>query len=258
MSLLDIQDLTIEAKQGQGRQAIVDRVSFAVPEQNIVALVGGSGSGKTTTGLAVMRLLSPGLNIVSGRIYFEGNDVVAMLEGELRRYRGKQMAMVFQEPLYAFNPVFRVGCQIEEVLQFHTDLTKGQRQQRVDALLRQVEIKDPGRVARSYPYQLSGGLRQRAMLAQAIAANPKLVIADEPTSNLDVTVQARILTLFKKLRDDLKLTVLIITHDLGLVRSLADQVVVLSSGRVVEEGPAGEVLQHPRHVYTQQLLEAAK
>ena len=236
----------------------MDNISFTLPGGNIVALVGGSGSGKTTTGLAIMRLLSPGLNIVSGRIYFNGKDVLALTEPEIRRYRGKQMAMVFQEPLYAFNPVFRIGTQIDEVLLFHTNLTEAQRGRRVDELLRQVEIKDPGRVAQAYPHQLSGGLRQRAMLAQAIAANPKLVIADEPTSNLDVTVQARILTLFKKLRDDLQLSILIITHDLGLVQSLADQVVVLSEGKVVEQGPAQEVLQRPQHAYTQQLLEAAK
>ncbi|HPB68626.1 MAG: ABC transporter ATP-binding protein [Candidatus Omnitrophica bacterium] len=258
MALVDIQNLTIDANPGQGCKTIVNHVSFAVPEQNITALVGGSGSGKTTTGLAIMRLLSPGLRVVSGRIYFEGQDLLSLPKEALRGYRGKQMAMVFQEPLYAFNPVFRIGSQIEEVLQFHTGLTKGRRQERVEELLRQVEIRDPGRVAQSYPYQLSGGLRQRAMLAQAIAASPKLVIADEPTSNLDVTVQARILMLFKKLRDELGLTVLIITHDLGLVRSLADHIVVLCSGEVVEGGPVGEVLQHPRHSYTQQLLEAAK
>ncbi len=258
MALVDIQNLTIDAKAGQGCKTIVNHVSFSVPEKNITALVGGSGSGKTTTGLAIMRLLSPGLRVVSGRIYFGGQDILSLPEEALRGYRGKQMAMVFQEPLYAFNPVFRIGAQIEEVLQFHTGLTKVQRQERVEELLRQVEIRDPGRVAQSYPYQLSGGLRQRAMLAQAIAASPKLVIADEPTSNLDVTVQARILMLFKKLRDELGLTVLIVTHDLGLVRSLADHMVVLSSGEVVEGGPVEEVLQHPRHSYTQQLLEAAK
>ena len=258
MLLLEVQNLSIETKAGQGGKPIVDNVSFVLPGGNIVALVGGSGSGKTTTGLSIMRLLSPALRIASGRIYFNGKNILALPEQEIRHYRGKQMAMVFQEPLYAFNPVFRIGVQIEEVLQFHTHLTEQQRQRRVEELLRQVEIKDPGRVAQAYPHQLSGGLRQRAMLAQAIAANPKLVIADEPTSNLDVTVQARILTLFKKLRDDLQLSILIITHDLGLVRSLADQVVVLCDGKAVEQGPAAEVLDRPQHNYTQQLLEAAR
>ncbi len=256
--LLEIQKLSIVAKTEQGEKPIVDRVSFQVQERNIVALVGGSGSGKTTTGLAVMRLLAPGLNIVSGSIYFNGKNILTLPEQQVRDLRGGQIAMVFQEPLYAFNPVFRVGYQIDEVLRFHTSLTVLQRQRRVEELLRQVEIKEPMRIAQSYPHQLSGGLRQRAMLAQAMAANPQLIIADEPTSNLDVTVQARILTLFKKLRDEFRLTLLLITHDLGLVQYLSDHVVVLSGGKVVEQGPASDVLQRPQEPYTQTLLEALK
>jgi ABC-type glutathione transport system ATPase component len=258
MSLLEVKNLTVDAHTARGPRALVEDVSFAVEPRTITALVGGSGSGKTTTGLAVMKLLAPGLKVRSGHIVFNNRDLAHLPERDMRGLRGSQVAMVFQEPLYAFNPVFRIGSQIEEVLTCHTDLAAVERRERVKDLLRQVEIPDPERVAQAYPHQLSGGLRQRAMLAQALAGQPQLIIADEPTSNLDVTVQARILALFRRLRDELDLSFLLITHDLGLVQHLSDKVVVLCEGRVVEQGRTGDVWQNPQQAYTRKLMEAAR
>ncbi len=254
--ILNIQNLTVALKADQGERAIVQNFSFKVPAKKIVALVGGSGSGKTTTGLAVLRLLAPALTVTQGKIIFEGRDLLELAPEEIRRVRGKEISMIFQEPLYAFNPLFRIGKQIEEVLVYHTDLSQRQRQERILELLNKAGIAEPKRVAESFPHQLSGGMRQRAMIAQAIAASPKLIIADEPTSNMDVTLQARIMELFRKLKSEFGMTILLITHDLGVVAHLADEVAVLSKGAVVESGNTKEVLSHPRHPFTRQLMEA--
>lgn len=254
--LLSVQNLCVGVQNTSGVKAILEDVNFDVQPQTITALVGGSGSGKTSTGLAVLRLLSPSLKVTSGKIYFNQINLLALPEAAMRTFRGQAISMVFQEPLNAFNPVFTIGSQIEEVLRFHTALSARQCREKTEELLRSVEITEPKRVRSAYPHQLSGGMRQRSMLAMAIAANPKLVIADEPTSNLDVTVQAKILELFRKLKAEHKLSILLITHDLGVVRHLADHIVVMQEGRVVETGLAREVLSQPAHAYTQKLLEA--
>ena len=235
--------------------AILENISLEIKPQTILALVGGSGSGKTTTGLAILRLLPPALNIQKGKIHFQGNELLSSLESHMRGIRGKEISVVFQEPLYAFNPVFSMGSQIEEVLRFHTSFNRRQRQQKVLELLKLVEIPDPLRVVKSYPHQLSGGMRQRAMIAQAIAAGPKLLIADEPTSNLDVTLQAKIMDLFRHLKDQLKLSILLITHDLGMVSHLADEIAVMTKGRIVEFGGTQAILENPKHEYTKELLK---
>jgi ABC-type dipeptide/oligopeptide/nickel transport system ATPase component len=254
--LLTIKNLTITVTENNRDKRLVDSIGLEVPEQSIVALVGGSGSGKTTTGLAVLRLLPPALELKSGEIIFDGKNLLALSREHMRALRGNDIGMVFQEPLNAFNPVFTIGYQIEEVLLYHTRLTAAQRKVRILDLLRMVEIPDPPRVARAYPHQLSGGMRQRAMIAQAIAGDPKLIIADEPTSNLDVTLQARIMEVFRKLRSELGLSVLLITHDLGVVSHLADQVAVMQTGKIVESGPAKAVLENPAQAYTRQLINA--
>jgi len=256
--MLNINGLTIKVADGMDVKTLVAGVDLPIGEERIVGLVGGSGSGKTTTGLAILRLLSSQLNITSGKIDFLGKDLLACPEKELRRIRGKDISMVFQEPLNAFNPVFTISQQIGEVLKYHTKLTRRQRKERIEELLNMVGIKDPVRVCRNYPHQLSGGMRQRAMIAQAIAANPKLIIADEPTSNLDVTLQARIIELFRSLRADLKLSILLITHDLGLVAHLADEVAVMQQGKIVETGATRQVLENPSHAYTKKLMEVVK
>jgi len=253
--LLHIKDLIIKIKSDEGSRELIKGLNLKVGSQKVVALVGGSGSGKTTAGLAILRLLSDSMDVQGGEILFEGKDLLKASIGDMRRLRGKDIAMVFQEPLSAFNPVFTIGGQINEVLKYHTRLNRRQLQERLHELLELVGLPEPKRVLRSYPHQLSGGMRQRAMIAQAIVANPKLIIADEPTSNLDVTLQAQMIDLFRKLRNDLKISMVLITHDLGIVRELADEVAVLFDGRVVECGPAREVLSEPRHAYTSELTK---
>lgn len=254
--LLSIKNLSVLVSGTSGEKAIVSDLSLDVAERSIVALVGGSGSGKTTTGLAVLRLLPPELQLRGGPILWEGRNVLQFSQERMRALRGKEMAMVFQEPLNAFNPVFKIGRQIDEVLKYHTPLTAPQRRDKTFEWFKTVGLGDPKRVYESYPHQLSGGMRQRAMIAQAIALHPKLVIADEPTSSLDVTLQARIIELFQKLRDELKLSILLITHDLGVVKHLSDEVIVLSGGKIVEAGKTKTVLSEPRQDYTRQLLAA--
>jgi ABC-type dipeptide/oligopeptide/nickel transport system ATPase component len=236
---------------------IVNDVSLTVHDRSIFALVGGSGSGKSTTGLSVLRLLAPGLTVDRGEIIFENRDLLKLPTEDMRNVRGKDIAMVFQEPLYAFNPVLTIGQQIEEVFIVHTDLPKTKRREETMKLLDVVGIKDPLRVYKSYPHQLSGGMRQRAMIAQAVALKPKLIIADEPTSSLDVTLQARIMELFLKLRAEFNLSVLLITHDLGVVKHMADEVAVMNGGKIVESGTSARVLQNPQHEYTRELMTYA-
>jgi len=255
-SLVRLEDITVTVGEGAGAKVLVDSINLEIPELSITALVGGSGSGKTTTGLAILRLLPFALNVQKGKIFFNGKDLLEASEERMRQIRGGSIGMVFQEPLNAFNPVFTIGYQIEEVLQFHTSLNRLQRQKRILELLDLVGLPEPQRVVKDYPHQLSGGMRQRAMIAQAIAANPKLIIADEPTSNLDVTLQARIIELFKKLKDELNLSILLITHDLGMVQHMADNVAVMTQGKIVESGVTGEVLSSPKHEYTRDLMEA--
>ncbi len=249
--LLIVDSLTVAA----AGKNIVNAASLEVPALSVTALVGGSGSGKTTLGLAILRLLPLGLTVRQGRILFAGEDVLKLSDERMRLLRGKEIGMVFQEPLYAFNPVFSIGDQIEEVLRAHSALNARQRRERIGDLLNLVGLPDPQRTAGNYPHQLSGGMRQRAMIAQAIAAGPKLIIADEPTSNLDVTLQAKIMELFRKLKDELKLSVLLITHDLGMVAHMADHVAVMTEGNIVERGTTREVLEKPRHPYTRTLME---
>jgi len=253
--LLSFYNVTVSLKT-DGRR-ILDDVSFKIYPGEIVALVGGSGSGKTTAGMAAMRLLNPALVIDSGQILWKGEDIEGFTSGEIRRLRGGEMSMIFQEPLNAFNPLLRIRDQIDEVLRGHSDLGRLQRHGRITRVLQQAGVPDPERVMMSYPHQLSGGLRQRAMIAQALVAEPRLIIADEPTSSVDVTTQARIADVFRHLRHQLNLSILLITHDLGLVRHLADRVYVLCQGRLVESGKVAEVLEAPQDEYTKALIQAA-
>ena len=254
--LLKISDLTIQIAESS--KTLVNKVGFSIAENEIFGLVGGSGSGKTTTGLAILNLLSLGLHVSSGVIEFQGNNLLSMNASQLRTIRGGKISMVFQEPLYAFNPVFTIGYQIEEVLQTHCPMQKSLVKDHVLELLRMAGLKDPQRVFGSYPHQLSGGMRQRAMIAQAIAGKPKLIIADEPTSNLDVTLQARIMELFRQLQREMSLSILLISHDLGMISHLADKIAVMTSGSIVEQGDVQHVFHEPKHEYTQKLVRAAK
>jgi microcin C transport system ATP-binding protein len=247
---LEVRDLSIDF----GSRRVVDRVSFSVDAGERVALVGESGSGKTVTALSLLRLVEAAR--LSGEIHFEGRSVLAMSPDELHQLRGRDIAVIFQEPMTALNPVFTVGDQIAESLQLHEGLSlEKARAGAVDAM-RRVGIEEPERRARSYPHQLSGGQRQRSMIAMALACNPKLLIADEPTTALDATIRLQILELLDRLRAEAGMSLLLITHDLNLVRRFADRVAVMERGVIVEQGATGDVMERPKHPYTQKLINS--
>jgi len=248
--LLIIKDLTVAV----GAKVLVNNVSFEVPRGKIVAIAGGSGSGKTTIGLSILRLLSPALSIKQGSIIFEGHSLLGLPVREMQNCRGARIGMVFQEPLSAFDPLFTIGHQLDEVLVAHTQLSKQERDKKILETLSEVELPDPQRAYKSYPHQLSGGMRQRAMVAQAMVCGPSLIIADEPTSNLDITLQIKIMGLLGRLKSK-NISILLITHDLGMISHVADEVIILRQGMVVEKGPVGQVIGQPQHEYTKELIE---
>ena len=256
-ALLSVRDLSVAFRQGGRDTLAVDRVSFDIRKGETVALVGESGSGKSVTALSVMKLLPyPQAYHPSGSIMFGGRDLIKASEAEMRRVRGDDISIIFQEPLTSLNPLHTIEKQIAEILEVHRGLRGPAARARVIELLRQVGIPDPeGRLA-SYPHQLSGGQRQRVMIALSLANEPDLLIADEPTTALDVTVQAQILKLLKDLQARLGMAMLFITHDLGIVRRVADHVHVMTQGKIVEHGPVERVFTAPQHIYTRQLLAA--
>ncbi|MGZ8202639.1 MAG: ABC transporter ATP-binding protein [Burkholderiales bacterium] len=250
MKRLVVRDLSVDF----GSRRVVDHVSFSIDAGERLALVGESGSGKTVTALSLLRLIETAR--LSGEILFEGRSVLDMAEEELHQLRGRDIAVIFQEPMTALNPVMSVGDQIAESLQLHQGLNADQaRRGAVDAMTR-VGIEEAERRARSYPHQLSGGQRQRAMIAMALACNPKLLIADEPTTALDATIRLQILELLDRLRAEGGMSLLLITHDLNIVRRFAEEVAVMERGIIVEQGPTAEVMEHPRHPYTQKLVNS--
>jgi oligopeptide/dipeptide ABC transporter ATP-binding protein len=249
--LLSIDDLRVEAS-GRG---IIEGVSLAIGKGEMLGLVGESGCGKSVTALSIMRLIpEPPMRISSGAIRFEGQDLLALSERQLQSIRGDAMAMIFQEPMTSLNPVFTIGDQIAEAVLLHRDVGEQVAKARATELLDRVGIPGARAALGRYPHQLSGGQRQRVMIAMALACDPRLLIADEPTTALDVTVQAQILELLDGLRRETGMAVLLITHDLGVVSQYCDRVAVMYGGRVVEEAPAGELFTHPRHRYTEALL----
>ncbi|ACL55445.1 ABC transporter ATP-binding protein [Methylobacterium nodulans] len=255
--VLEIRDLAIPLPLRADRAYAVEGVSLAVAPGEILCVVGESGSGKSVTAHAVMGLLPPVLKPSRGEILLQGEDVLKATPARLRGLRGGRMAMVFQEPMTALNPVLTVGAQIDEILEAHADrLGAAERRARVIALMRDVHLPDPERMAGAYPHQLSGGQRQRVMIAMALANDPALIIADEPTTALDVTTQAQILRLLRELQARREAGILFITHDFGVVAEIADRVAVMQGGRLVEAGPAREVLHHPQDPYTRMLIAA--
>ncbi|WP_323039776.1 ABC transporter ATP-binding protein [Gemmobacter sp.] len=255
--LLSITDLVLGLPAGADRSNAVDGISLDVNANEIVCLVGESGSGKSMTAHAILGLLPPKVKPLSGSVRFTGRDILHLAERDMRALRGGDIAMIFQEPLTALNPLARVGHQVAETIRIHDPaLAQAQVDARVQELFGQVGLPDPVQLARAYPFQLSGGQRQRVMIAMALSNNPKLLIADEPTTALDVTTQRQILDLIKQLQADRGMGVLFITHDIGVVADIADRVVVLRHGKVVEQGPADQVLNAPTQDYTRQLLDA--
>ena len=252
---LSVQDLSVSFRTDTGRVNVIEGVSFDIRRGEIMGLVGESGSGKSVTSLAIMGLLPQGIAKPSGgRILLDGTDLLALPENEVRKLRGSRMGMIFQEPLTALNPVFTIGAQIMSAILAHEDVSRREAHARAVALLRRVGIPAPEKRMDAYPFQLSGGMRQRALIAMAISCSPDLLIADEPTTALDVTIQAQILDLLKELRDDLGISILFITHDLAVISELCDSVAVFYAGEVQERGPVHEVFARPNHPYTRGLL----
>lgn len=251
ITLLEVNDLAVHFGVGEKLVRAVDGLSFRISTGETIALVGESGSGKSISALALTRLVPAPGRYVSGEVILEGSDLLQSSEGDLRKVRGNRIAYIFQEPSVALNPVFKIGWQIAEAIKLHRNGVN--LAEEVGRLLELVDL--PARVSQSYPYQLSGGMQQRAMIAMALACEPDILVADEPTTSLDVTVQKKILNLLAELRDVCGLSVLLITHDLGLVSDIVDRLYVMKDGRVVEEGATRSVLKNPSHAYTQQLLD---
>ena len=255
--LLAVDDLRVHLSTPRGVVRAVDGVDFSLQPGTSLGIVGESGCGKTMTALALMRLLpSPPARIVSGHIMFDGEDVVALDESRMRALRGDAMAMIYQDPMTTLNPVFTAGEQIAEAVRLHRNTSRAAAMGRAIEMLELVGIPDPSRCAQSYPHQLSGGMRQRAVIAMALACHPKLLIADEPTTALDVTIQAQILDLLRRLQQELGTAIILITHDLGVIADLVDTVVVMYAGKVAERASVKRLFAAPRHPYTQGLLRS--
>jgi peptide/nickel transport system ATP-binding protein len=255
-SILSLEHLGVRLPGGADRPHALSDVSLSIEPDEILCVVGESGSGKSMMANAIMRLLPNDVTIDGGRVMFEGKDLASATVAEMRQVRGAGIAMIFQEPMTALNPLRTIGDQIAEMFSIHTDLSKAAIAEKVLALLADVRIPDPGVAAKAYPHELSGGQRQRAMIAMALALDPKLLIADEPTTALDVTTQAQILKLIRDLQQRRKAAVLFITHDFGVVAEIADRVVVMQHGVIVEQGATIAVLNNPQHAYTRQLIAA--
>jgi len=232
----------------------VDGISFSIKKGEILGIVGESGSGKSVTALSLLKLVQPPGRIVEGSVFFNGEELLGKNEEDLRKIRGAKVGMIFQEPMAYFNPVFTIGYQIVETILAHTDLNKKEALQRAIEVLGSVGFPSPPERHREYPHQMSGGMLQRAMIAMALCCDPELLIADEPTTALDVTIQIQVLELLKKIRDERGTSIIIITHDFGVIAECADRVIVMKSGRIVEEGDVASIFDSPRHDYTKELL----
>ncbi|MCB9707786.1 MAG: ABC transporter ATP-binding protein [Myxococcales bacterium] len=257
LSLLEVSDLVTEFHTDEGVIRAVDGVSFRVPERGILGIVGESGCGKSVTALSILRLIAcPPGRIANGRILFNGLDLLTLSERQMRKLRGNQIAMIFQEPMTSLNPVYTVGQQLMEPIRLHQKLGKRAALARAKDMLDVVGIPAPSDRIESYPHQLSGGMRQRVMIAMALSCEPQLLIADEPTTALDVTIQAQILELLTQLQEQLAMSIVLISHDLGIIAEFAHDVVVMYAGKVVEEASTSRIFSHPKHPYTQGLLRS--
>lgn len=255
--LLEIEELTVGFYTENGVLKAIDQISFNVHEGETVCIVGESGSGKSVTSLSVMRLIEYDNGIIlNGEIRFKGEDLVQKNQEEMRRIRGGQIAMIFQEPMTALNPVFTIGKQITETIKRHEKINSKGALERTLELLKLVGISEPDIRVKQYPHELSGGMRQRTMIAMALACNPNLLIADEPTTALDVTIEAQILDLLRDLKEKLNMSIMLITHDIGVAAEMADRVVVMYAGKIMEEGNVFDIFDHPQHPYTIGLLNS--
>ena len=256
-TLLEVKDLNVCFNTDAGVVRAVDGASLTVEKGKVLGVVGESGSGKSMTSLAVMQLVPrPGGYVESGEILFEGQDLLKLPEKEIRQIRGNQIGMIFQEPMSSLNPVYKIGFQLGEALKLHRGIKGRENRERCAQALELVRVADPLKILDEYPHRLSGGMRQRVMIAMAMLCNPKLLIADEPTTALDVTIQAQILELIRGVKEEFSTAVMFITHDLGVISEIADRVVVMYAGRVVEEAAVDELLAAPLHPYTAGLIQA--
>ena len=255
-NILEVRNLSTHFFTRAGTIKAADDVSFSIKLGSTLALVGESGSGKSVTSLSIMRLVRAPGKIFTGEIIFDGRDVMNLDEREMRRIRGREIAMIFQDPMTSLNPVYTVGDQIAEAILLHEGVSRKQAWAKTVEMMKRVKIPDAERRAKDYPHQLSGGMRQRVMIAMALACNPKLLIADEPTTALDVTIQQQILELLLDLREELGMAIVIITHNMGVVAEMADRVLVMYAGRIVERAPVTELFERPAHPYTRGLLES--
>ena len=255
--LLEVKNLTTTFKLRKGWFSAIDDVSFALKSNETLALVGESGCGKSVTAFTIMRLLpTVGCRITGGQALLEGNDLLRLNENQMRAVRGNHLAMIFQEPMTSLNPVLTIGRQVAEALYYHRQMPWGQAEQKALDILRQVRIPSAASRLKDYPHQLSGGMRQRVMIAMALACRPKILLADEPTTALDVTIQAQVLSLMADLKDQRQMSMIFITHDLGVVAMIADRVAVMYAGQVVETAAVNELFDHPVHPYTEALLRS--
>lgn len=254
--LLKVENLKTYFFTHEGTVKAVDGISFSINRGETLGLVGESGCGKSVTALSIMRLIPhPPGRIVSGEIYSEGKNLLKYNEKEMRKIRGRKISMIFQEPMTSLNPVFTIGNQISEAIMLHQGLNRKDAFEKCVEMLKLVRIPSPEKRVHEYPYQLSGGMRQRAMIAMALSCNPKILIADEPTTALDVTIQAQILDLMNNLKEEMGTAIIIITHNLGVIAEMSEKVLVMYSGKVVEEGSVDDIFYHPQHPYTKGLLE---
>jgi len=253
--LLEVQGLTTAFTGDYGENVSVDHIHFHVDEGEVVCIVGESGCGKSVTSLSIMGLLGRGGAVTDGSVLFDGKNLLSLTEKELDQIRGNQITMIFQDPLTSLNPVFTVGSQIMESIITHMHLSREEARARAQALLARVGMPDARGVMKKYPHTLSGGMRQRVMIAMALSCNPRLLIADEPTTALDVTIQAQIMELLKELQKETGMSMILITHDIGLVANMADRVLVMYAGQIIEEAKTAELFEHPKHPYTMALLD---
>lgn len=255
-SLLEVNDLCVFFTAASSRVQAINHLSFQLEEGETLGIVGESGSGKSVTSLCIMGLLQQEISEASGKIYFEQQDILSLSEKERRKYRGNAMAMIFQEPMTSLNPLHTCGRQIMEPMLLHQNLKKEEAKKKAIDLLRHVGIPAPEQRFKEYPHQMSGGMRQRVMIAMALACDPKLLIADEPTTALDVTIQAQILKLMQDIQKDRQMSIIMITHDLGVVSEVCKRVMVMYAGQIVEQGNIRDILDKPYHPYTEGLIEA--
>ena len=256
MAMLEIRDLHTSFFTKAGEVKAVNGVSFSLDSGKVLGIVGESGSGKSVTAYSILQILTPPGRIVSGSIRFQGKELVGASESEMRKIRGNKISIIFQDPMTSLNPVYTIGNQLEEVIRLHTGRTHAQARERAEEMLTLVGINEPRKRLRQYPFELSGGMRQRAMIAMAPACEPDILIADEPTTALDVTIQAQILELMQSLQKKLGMAIIMITHDLGVIAGMCDEVIVMYAGSVCERGTADNIFYRPRHEYTRGLLRS--